>query len=68
MVAGHALIFIFIGLTSAAAFYLKPLPLIGAVVMSGFELFVCFIQAFIFTMLAGVYIREAIEEAEEAGT
>jgi F-type H+-transporting ATPase subunit a len=61
MVSGHALIFVFIGLTSAAAFYLKPLPLVGAVVMSGFEIFVCFVQAFIFTMLTGVYIGQAME-------
>ena len=62
MAAGHALILIFIGLLSGAAFYLKPLPLAGAVAMSCFELFVCFIQAFIFTMLAGLYVKEAIEQ------
>jgi len=63
MVAGHALILIFIGLLSGAAFYLKPLPLAGAVAMSCFELFVSFIQAFVFTLLAGMYISEALEEA-----
>jgi F-type H+-transporting ATPase subunit a len=62
MTAGHALILVFAGLVSAAAFYLKPLPLAGAVAMSAFELFVCFIQAFIFTLLAGIYIGEALEE------
>lgn len=63
MATGHLLIFIFVGLTSAAAVYLKPLPLAGAVIMSLFELFVCFIQAFIFTMLAGIYISEALQTA-----
>jgi F-type H+-transporting ATPase subunit a len=60
MMVGHYLIFIFIGLEMAAAWYLKSLPLIGAVAMGCFEIFVSFIQAFIFTMLAGIYIREAI--------
>lgn len=62
MAAGHALIIVFLGLLSAAAFYLKPLPLAGAIVMSAFELFVCFIQAFIFTLLTGLYIGEAAAE------
>ena len=61
MVAGHALILIFVGLLGTASWLLRPLPLAGAVVMSCFELFVCFIQAFIFTMLTGIYIKEAME-------
>lgn len=61
MVAGHSLILIFIGLASASVFYVKPLPLAGAVAMSCFELFVCFVQAFVFTLLSGIYIREALE-------
>ena len=43
--------------------FLIPLPLAGAVIMSVFELFVCFVQAFIFTMLAGIYIKEALVSA-----
>lgn len=62
MLVGHTLILVFIGLLSAAAVYLKPLPLAGAVAMSCFELFVCFIQAFIFAMLSGLYIRDALEK------
>jgi F-type H+-transporting ATPase subunit a len=61
MAAGHALILTFVGIAATAAFYLKPLPVAGAVIMSAFEIFVCLIQAFIFTMLSGVYIKEAIE-------
>jgi len=61
VVAGHSLILIFVGLASASVFYIKPLPLAGAVVMSCFELFVCFVQAFVFTLLSGIYIREALE-------
>lgn len=64
MMAGHALIFVFIGLAMGSAWLLKPVPLLGAIVMYAFELFVAFIQAFIFTMLAGLYIKDAIETEE----
>ena len=60
MVAGHSLLFVFIGMEMTAAWFLKPFPLAGAVAMECFELFVMLIQAFIFTMLAGMYIREAV--------
>ena len=63
MLAGHALILAFVGLTATVAWIAKPLPLAGAVIMSAFELFVSFIQAFVFTMLAGFYIRDALETA-----
>lgn len=62
MLAGHAVVGMFVGMTVGAAVLLKALPFAGAVVMSGFEIFSSFIQAFIFTMLAGLYIREALEE------
>ncbi len=63
MMAGHTLILIFIALAMEAAWFLAPLPLAGAVLMSVFELFVCLIQAFIFTMLAGMYIKDALDAA-----
>lgn len=62
MMVGHYLIFTFIGLAMSSAWYIKPLPFVGAVLMDAFELFVCFVQAFIFTMLAGIYIKDAIGE------
>jgi F-type H+-transporting ATPase subunit a len=62
MLAGHALVLIFISMCSSLAWFLKPLPLVGAVVMSAFELFVAFIQAFIFTLLAGMYIKDALDK------
>jgi len=61
MMVGHALILVFIGLALAGKWSIKPLPLAGAILMSVFELFVCFIQAFIFAMLAGIYLKEAID-------
>lgn len=67
MMAGHALILVFVslivGLQMSHQWFLIPLPLAGAVIMSVFELFVCFVQAFIFTMLAGIYIKEALVSA-----
>ncbi|MDA3799226.1 MAG: F0F1 ATP synthase subunit A [Kiritimatiellae bacterium] len=62
MMAGHTLIFIMLGLVMAIPVFLKPLPLAGAVLMNCFELFVCFIQAFIFAMLSSIYIKDALEE------
>jgi len=59
MVAGHALLLVFVSLEVVAAWFLLPLPLAGAVVMSLFEIFVCFIQAFVFTLLTAIYISEA---------
>jgi F-type H+-transporting ATPase subunit a len=61
MLVGHALIVMFVGLAAVAAWYLKALPFLGAVAMSCFEIFIAFIQAFIFTLLAGVYIKDALE-------
>jgi F-type H+-transporting ATPase subunit a len=61
MLASHTLILVFVGLQGAAIWFLRPLPLAGAVLMSGFELFAALIQAFIFTMLTAIYIREATE-------
>lgn len=61
MMAGHALILIFIAMEVAVVWFLVPLPMAGAVVMSGFEIFVSLIQAFIFTMLSAMYLKDAIE-------
>jgi F-type H+-transporting ATPase subunit a len=61
MLAGHALILVFVGLAAGGAWYIKPVPLAGAVAMSLFELFVCFVQAFVFTLLTGMYIKDALE-------
>ena len=61
MMAGHALIFVFISMAMAAKPLLMPIPLVGAIVLSAFELFVCFIQATIFAMLTGIYIGTALE-------
>ena len=59
MVAGHAVILSLLGLIFIAKVYLIPLPIFGAVVIGMLELFVAFIQAFIFTLLTSLFISLA---------
>lgn len=63
MMAGHMVMGIFIGSCVSAVWFVKPVPYLGAVAMSLFELFVCLLQAFVFAILSGFYFREAQEEA-----
>ncbi len=63
MMAGHALVLVFLGLAASLTWFIKPFPFAGAVVMSAFELFVAFVQAFIFTLLSGIYIKDALESS-----
>jgi F-type H+-transporting ATPase subunit a len=68
MLAGHLLLVTFALLTDALLFHntiviLKPLfvlPAAMGVAVLGFELLVCLLQAFIFTILAAVYIGGAM--------
>jgi F-type H+-transporting ATPase subunit a len=65
MLAGHIMLTVFF-LTSAAYFVLSPkllafpIPFAFAVVITGFEIFVGALQAFIFTLLTAVYIESSI--------
>ena len=73
MTAGHQIIVVLltgelIGVTYLLqqGFFMKilsPLPLLGVIVMDGFEIFVAFIQAFIFALLKALYLGEALEES-----
>jgi len=59
MTVGHMMIAVFLGLAMWSAYAL--VPLVGvAVLLYGLELFIALIQAYIFTILACVYIGEAI--------
>jgi F-type H+-transporting ATPase subunit a len=76
MYAGHTVILVFAtgagllwlkGLTASTAFGhlwlgLAPLPFVGVVVMLVFEIFVALIQAFIFAILAALYIGDSLRE------
>jgi F-type H+-transporting ATPase subunit a len=69
LMAGHQIILTFLGgviYLAGLAWYFKPiaaLPLAVTVVMNAFELFVAFIQAFIFALLTALYLGEAMGES-----
>ncbi len=60
MFAGHQVLTIFLGLAIVAPSILKLIPFGGVVMISFFEIFVAFIQSFIFTYLASFYISDAV--------
>jgi len=64
MTAGHAVILVFLFMIIMfKSWAITAVPLIGVVVMSAFEIFVALIQAYIFSILAAMYIAEAVQEA-----
>lgn len=66
MLAGHLLLVSFAVITQAlleATIIGAALPLALLVFLSGFELLVAFLQAYIFTILAAVYIGDAMHPA-----
>lgn len=58
MTAGHAVIKVFAAFAGIAA--LSPLAILGVVAMYGLEILVCFIQAYVFTILTCVYLKDAL--------
>jgi F-type H+-transporting ATPase subunit a len=73
MTAGHQIILVLLtGDLIGVTYLLKQgilmkglaaAPLLGVIVMDGFEIFVAFIQAFIFALLTALYLGEALEES-----
>jgi len=62
MFAGHAVMLLILSLIFIFKSYLIiPLPIIGNVAILLFEIFVAFIQAFVFTYLSSLYIATALE-------
>jgi F-type H+-transporting ATPase subunit a len=65
LLAGHILLVTFALLTASlwsaewTAVFL-PFPLVGVVFFVAFEILVSFLQAYVFTLLAGVYIDQAV--------
>jgi F-type H+-transporting ATPase subunit a len=73
MTAGHKVIITFmvadmvggVWLAQAGSLWLKPLavlPFALTVVLLAFELFIAFIQAFIFALLSALYLSESLED------
>lgn len=61
MLAGHLVIGAFIGLIIVArSWILPPLPLAMALFVSLIELLVCFLQAYVFTLLSVLFIGNAV--------
>jgi F-type H+-transporting ATPase subunit a len=67
MLAGHIILKVFGGmmaglvLATGIAPFLLPLPLLFNIAITGFEFFVAGLQAFIFAILAAVYLHDALE-------
>ncbi|PIE14275.1 MAG: F0F1 ATP synthase subunit A [Rhodobacterales bacterium] len=58
VMAGHAVIEVFA--TFAGAILITPLALVGIVAMFGMDMLVAFIQAYVFTILTCVYLKDAL--------
>jgi F-type H+-transporting ATPase subunit a len=56
--AGHAVMKVFAGFAAAVA--IAPLAIGGMVAIYALELLVAFIQAYVFTILTCVYLRDAL--------
>lgn len=58
LMAGHAVIKVFAGFAAIAA--VSPLAILGVTAMYGLEILVSFIQAYVFTILTCVYLKDAL--------
>ena len=65
MLAGHITLKVFGGfvmmlLAAGGAAIISPLPLLGVVILTAFELLVAFLQAYVFAILTCVYLNDAL--------
>jgi len=60
MTAGHLVIMVFISMIFMISAFITPVSVVMAVVMMAFEIFVSVLQAFIFAILASIYISLAV--------
>lgn len=61
IMAGHAVIKVFAGF--AALLAVSPLAIVGITAIYGLEILVCGIQAYVFTILTCVYLKDALHPA-----
>lgn len=61
MTAGHTLLGVLFGMAVTAPLLVGWLPFGFTVIINGLEVFICFIQAYIFTLLTCVYIGDVIK-------
>jgi F-type H+-transporting ATPase subunit a len=72
MFAGHMVLAIILGFTFATTFSLAwlgvtTISVLGVVALSLLELFVAFLQAYVFTFLTAIFVGMALDHAEHAG-
>ena len=65
MFAGHLVLAVFLGIigvtwTTMAGYFVGPTVVLGLIAFSALELFVAFLQAYVFTFLAALFIGSAI--------
>lgn len=58
MMAGHAVLKVFAGFAQVAA--IAPIAIVGVMAVYGLEILVAFIQAYVFTILTCVYLKDAL--------
>ncbi len=58
MMAGHAVVKVFAGFAQISA--IAPVAILGVTAIYGLELLVAFIQAYVFTILTCVYLKDAL--------
>ena len=58
MIAGHAVIKVFAGFAAIAA--VAPVAIIAVIGMYAFEVLVAIVQAYVFTILTCVYLKDAL--------
>lgn len=58
MMAGHAVLKVFAGFAQVAA--IAPIAILGVTAIYGLEILVAFIQAYVFTILTCVYLKDAL--------
>jgi F-type H+-transporting ATPase subunit a len=61
MIAGHMLIIVMLCMIFMfKTLWLAPVSVVGAVALSVLEVFVCFLQAYVFTLLTALFVGAAI--------
>jgi F-type H+-transporting ATPase subunit a len=63
MTAGHIVVLALVGLIFSFASYVSAAPFLAVIAIMMLELFVAFLQAFIFTLLSAVFIGQIREGA-----
>jgi len=58
LMAGHAVIKVFAGFAAIAV--VSPISVVAITAMYGLEILVSFIQAYVFTILTCVYLKDAL--------